>query len=328
MRTVLTSLMLGLAFSTSAQIFEINLAEKGSKIKTVDHGKNITVILKNRLPLGDYQIKVIRSAVPMPPLDLPGSTDAANLAAKIAGKCTKLEAAYEALGAVTQEENISAAYDDLVKEVQSADNTDCATVIGLANKRLAATSTLVWSDELEQGEQIEITITRDNGGAPISWMLTLTTQPHGRWEISYGFNYITQWFYKEDLYYTKAGADGTFVITKEHNRRTISLGQSVMFTYLPFNHDWKGWNFGISPGLGTDLNTATLFLAATLTYRQNFRMHAGLAFNRQYVLVGRYAENDTISADLSFEQLNEKQLRVNPFIAFSFRFRENIFDRE
>lgn len=324
---ILTGLMLSLRTSAYGQVYEIDLSNTDPGTKTVDYGKNITVNMKNKLPFGDYRIQVIRSAIPMDPFDLPkaaGST-AAKTINKSNASCTALETAYNALGAEVNEKSAQKLIGTLKKEIKDADKTTCTAEISSAENLLALTSTTIWSDVLKEGEKVEITIT--NTATNQSWTLILTTQPHGRWEISYGFNFITQWFFKEDLYYTKSDTQGAFVITKEHNRRTVSYSPSIMFTYMPFYKDYTGWNFGISPGLGFDMSSPTVFLCFTTTFRQNLRFHVGLAYNRQYVLMGQYAENDVISEDLSREQLHEKQYMLNPFFALSFRFKENVFDR-
>lgn len=328
---ILTGLILSLRTSAYGQVYEIDLSNTDPGTKTVDYGKNIIVNMKNKLPFGDYRIKAIRSAIPMDPFDLPAApATVPEIMTKGAGtgtSCTALETAYNALGAEVNEK--SAKDKDLIgklkKEINDADKKTCASEITSAENLLALTSTTIWSDVLKEGEKVEITIT--NTATNQSWTLILTTQPHGRWEISYGFNFITQWFFKEDLYYTKSDTQGTFVITKEHNRRTVSYSPSIMFTYMPFYKDYSGWNFGISPGLGFDMSSPAVFLCFTTTFRQNLRMHVGLAYNRQYVLMGQYAENDVISEDLSREQLHEKQYMLNPFFALSFRFKENVFDR-
>ncbi len=69
-------------------------------------------------------------------------------------------------------------------------------------------------------------------------------------------------------------------------------------------------------------------LGPTLVYRRNLSLHIGVAAARVDQLLGRYTVGETITTNLTPEQLRESNYRLNPFVSLSFNFATSPFSSE
>lgn len=147
------------------------------------------------------------------------------------------------------------------------------------------------------------------------------TERKGSWQTTFGFNFIH--LGKNDTYFSKT-ADSIFVITEGTNQKKYDFHPTVMFTWYP--NSPKDFNFGLSGGVGYDLEKSlSVFAGGSIIYNQNITITAGLAFHNQQRLNSNYRKGDKIKDNLTFEQLHDEYIRLNPFISISFRLDKSPF---
>jgi len=148
------------------------------------------------------------------------------------------------------------------------------------------------------------------------------TERKGSWQTTFGFNFIH--LRNNDTYFSKT-VDSTFVIAEGTNQNKYDFYPTIMFTWYANNSDTI--NFGLSGGLGYDLEkSVSVFVGGSIIYNQNITITAGLAFHNQQRLNSAYQEGDLIKENLSFEQLHEDYIRLNPFLSIAFRLDKSPFN--
>ncbi len=78
-------------------------------------------------------------------------------------------------------------------------------------------------------------------------------------------------------------------------------------------------------GLGYDLSAPTVFLGASVLYRTNLQVVAGVVMNRQRRLRGEYQAGDVLKESLDLDQLTEKTYRPNVFFGVALRLGKSPF---
>lgn len=148
------------------------------------------------------------------------------------------------------------------------------------------------------------------------------TERKGSWQTTFGFNFIH--LRNNDTYFSKT-VDSTFVIAEGTNQNKYDFYPTIMFTW--YANDSDTINFGLSGGLGYDLKkSVSVFVGGSIIYNQNITITAGLAFHNQQRLNSAYQEGDLIKENLSFEQLHEDYIRLNPFLSIAFRLDKSPFN--
>lgn len=290
------------------QLYTLDLAKTVNQTKTesVTAGKPFRVVIQNKLHSvrSGYTLSVTVNRNKIKPLVLPQGSQGvigANSKCKLDSSLTYEEELAEAISRLSP---------NGCREGMIAHHSDTLGVYVLNN-----------------GERLEVALTRNVDDEKRSWVYTFTTEPRGEWEVTYGFSFISPIFSKEGRFHTAAQDSQSYVIRKDHNRRKLDFVPSVFFSWMPANPRSDVWVVGLSGGLGFDTTSPTVFAAATVSYNQNLKVHLGLAAHQQEVLLGKYQEGDHVNEVLDFSQLHEKLYRINPFFSLSLRLSQNPFGK-
>ncbi|MFN0013383.1 MAG: hypothetical protein ACKVU2_02445, partial [Saprospiraceae bacterium] len=179
---------------------------------------------------------------------------------------------------------------------------------------------------LAKSQNLKITIKRTNkAGKELEWVRTYKTPARGKWLTSYSFNFITQAFGKERLFFTQNVGMDSFQITCETNRKWVGFVPGITFTWLSAAGFKRDLGVGVSGGIGFDLEKPVVFAGVSFIYNQNLSLTLGVAAHQVKDLNGKYSEGDIIRENLSPDQLMIEPYRVNPFVSLSFRFDKNPF---
>jgi hypothetical protein len=178
---------------------------------------------------------------------------------------------------------------------------------------------------LSKGENLEVTILRyDSSGQPIQWKHIYTTESRGRWVTSYGFSFIYPCINKEKTYHL-SNVDTALVITPDASRNKIRYVPTIYFTWLSSSYDYKDFAWGLTGGIGWDQTFPTIFAGGSVFYNQNISLAAGITAHQQSYLLDRYYPGELVSLSTPESQLHDKRIVFNPFVALTFRFKENFF---
>lgn len=269
----------------------------------------------------DYTVEINRRYIPIKPMSL--IADPTAMATNITA-CS-LTTEINNLCLITEEKDIPGKIEEIRKLLVPGSCTQ--DQINYAKRILfESTTDSLGQFILEDGEELEIVISRTTPGGPLKeWKVIYSTEPRGEWQTSYGFSYITQFFDAQQLYFALP-MDSGYIITKEHNRKKLIFAPSIFFTWMPTNKLNRNFVCGFSGGLGFDIKNPTVFLGGTVSYNQNIKLHIGLAAHRQLALKGNYSAGQFISLTLDKDQLHDYTDTVNPFFSVSFRLDRNPFE--
>ena len=179
---------------------------------------------------------------------------------------------------------------------------------------------------LAKSQILKITVKRTNKvGKELEWVRIYKTPSRGKWLTSFSFNFVTQAFSKERLYFTKNVGMDSFQITRETNRRWMHFVPGITFSWLSAKSFKRDIGIGVSGGIGLEVDKPVVFLGSTIFYNQNLSLTLGIAAHQVKDLNGKYKEGDIIRENLSPDQLMIEPYRVNPFISLSLRFDKNPF---
>lgn len=346
---LLLLLLLFIFINSYSQNITIDLSEKNQESvkKTVNSDSKLTIKATNLLLKDDtYTISVNRVKQDIPEIPTPSvagvTPDADGGVGIAAGSKTYLSSGCELeddiidLFSQTDELILSNKIKKLNKTISSDFPNTCDPTKDpeTIKEIISKTEKILWDDELKNGEEIVIEITKKNAdGSTKKWKHVYSTEARGKWQVSYGFSFITQGFNSENLYYsateTTSGANPktSYRIKKEINRGTLKFAPSIFFTWMPTSRLNKNDAWGLSGGLGFDFENPTVFFSGTYSFNQNIKIHAGIVFHKQQTLLGKYKENQEINEPLSREQLHEELYKINPFISLSYRFSSNPFSQ-
>lgn len=290
-----------------------------------------TIQVINRLPNGKYEIKIEIEDETIKPFSNDDITPltTVRLSNEKDNRCNQISTLISRL----QESDEEATLSSLRAELESLLNIteDSCPNSNMAKALLASIDYISPKITIKGSKTLIITVKRTNkDGKVLEWIRTCNTPSRGKWVTAYGFNFITQWFGKESVYFSKdIGAD-QYKITREENRKKIDFAPSVFFTWVPTNNIGKrnvrqNFKFGFSGGLGFDSEKVMVFAAPSIIYNQNLSFHIGIAARQINVLKGKYNDCEIVTESLSIDQLHDAQYRANVFMAISFRFDKNPF---
>jgi len=321
----LLCLTIGFSTTLSAQEKTITLdlatETNGSVTVSLSPG-TYNLVIKNKLPESNYNIKVMVEDEEFPPF----STDAIIKSGgkALTGACGEIETLINEINLLEDETALSHKIAELKYLLILQKNT-CENY-GTAENLIARTETKFKIDDLQKSQTLTITVKRTNKeGKELEWIRIYKTPSRGRWITSYSFNFITQWGGKEMLFYTKNIGMDSFEITREHNRKWVDFVPGVTFTWLPACGMKKSLVCGWSGGIGFDLAKPVVYVGGSLIYNQNLSMTFGFAAQQVKQLHGKYNEGDLIRENLSTDQLIIEPYRVKPFVSLSLRFDKNPF---
>ena len=304
--------------------------DAGSEQKETVAPGTYEVRIINRAPGNSYSVTVLVRTIPIPPLAAP--TAAAPALAPPSG-CKKTEAAIEELRNTKDETRVSELTDNLEKALTDEKCEDLRTRADSVRDATKQT----WKPQviLEAGQEVDVTVTRPatDRKSTVTWKHTFSTQPRGEWRLSYGFATVfplgfgsgNGLFGKPASYFAKAAGSGTYVVTKQTDRSGLDVVPVVGYTFMSTNRLNRALAHSLTAGLGIDLKTPTGIVAYALTYNQNVTLSFGLGFHSEPVLRGTFAPGETITTNLTPDDLNNNKFRVRPVFMLTLRSLKNPF---
>ncbi len=181
---------------------------------------------------------------------------------------------------------------------------------------------------LKSGEVATITVTRSAVGSEKdskTWTFTFTAGVRGAWLMHYGFSF----FGNRDRAFTAVavpGQQGSYKITPVARRNNLEYLPTFTFSYVPAWVRRQGWGVAATAGIGTDLSNVTALLGGSFIIRDNVNIYVGVAATKQQRLNGKYHNDDTVTENLSADQLNDKVYVPTIVFGVGFRFSSNPFN--
>jgi hypothetical protein len=309
------------AFSQNTLTLDLASAPTGTLNFPLQAGDH-TVILKNKLPSGNYEIKVEVEDVLLEPLSLPSDGTISAFIDTV--NCDSLKSIVELLRQLDSEAELPAKRAELAA-LLIPENDSCPDY-GTALNMDTTFDSRYEIKGLKKSQILKITVKRTNkAGEELEWVRIYKTPSRGKWLTTYSFNFITQAASKEHLYFAKNIGMDSFQITRETNRKWVNFVPGITFSWLPAEEIGESWAIGGSGGIGFDLEKPVVFAGVSFIYNQNLSLTIGAAAHQVKDLNGKYNEGDIIRENLSPDQLMIEPYRVNPFISLSLRFDKNPF---
>jgi hypothetical protein len=165
-----------------------------------------------------------------------------------------------------------------------------------------------------------------------TWTFKFTAGVKGAWLMHYGFSFLgnrDHAFFAAAIPNTPGGQAGQgtqYKITPKATRNNLQYLPSFTFSYMPARFQDRGWGIAPTAGLGTDLSNVAAFIGATLIVRDNVNVYVGVAGAKQQRLNGKYHSGDTVTENLSEDQVNEKVYVPAVVFGVGFRFSSNPFN--
>jgi hypothetical protein len=317
----------------SAQALIVDLAGPENDSAQVTPGRYFVSVI-NLAPKYKYSASVSVEDLSILPLRNPFAT---------AGNgCDALKAATKTLEHVDREENVAAAV-GTVNTAVTAGGADpaCNLTLIYARQLLGRTTythrspTDIAVYRLGAGMTLRVRVTRTDatGGSVRVWERVFSTGPKGTWATTFGYAAVmtaglaSHGVFADQVGYTsKDIGDGKFVITPDRDPKRFDLVPAILFSFRKAV-DKGGLLPGWTAGLGPDLTTPTVFLGVGWTYWSNLHLSVGAVMRREPRLLGRYSSGDTVTTNLTGDQLVEQVWQPRPYLSVSFRFADNIFKR-
>jgi hypothetical protein len=208
----------------------------------------------------------------------------------------------------------------------------CGEVLQVANEIKTIESLLEKTSQtineifnLKAGENLEFTIIRKDNGAV--WKYVFDSGERGIWLTSYGFAFISNILKQQkEFIVKKINTDSNIVSSFTPAGSEFDFAPSIFYTWLPKAKEGDEWVYGISGGLGINLESPVTMLGFSITYNWNLNIMLGVAGH----IIKKQSESYTISQKITasdVDLLNRKTVVFDPFIAFTFRFGSNPFSK-
>jgi len=324
----LVSLFLLNASAAAAADFVIDLATHPGDLTISVAPGNLTISVVHQVPGRDYGVTAVSEAIPIPPLTLPAGISLP-LVGAVDPACIALDKDLKDIAPPADEAAVASAAAKITGLLKDTACPSGNAVYKAAAAVLATYSAArpIGSFNVRAGEQIKVTIQRlkDNRAPEKTWTTTYSTGARGTWLTTYGFTFVPL---QDDLYFSAAGQkQGEFVITKQRADAISDLKfvPSIMFSWLSASKQLSNFAFSPAAGFGATSDSLTALLGATAMYNANLAFTGGLAITQQRRLAGKYTEGQTVSENLSEDQLHEKVLKPSLFFGVTFRFGSNPF---
>lgn len=294
---------------------------------TVSPGNGIALELINRLPNGRYNVTVLEEVIPIAPFEWPSGKGP--FVSKGGPTPTPCEAYFatliSALESATEETEVPVLVQKLRAEIDAHPN-DCTPEKKKPLALIERTTEVIAEDlTLNSSQRIVVTVERIHPpvSTPRIWQRTFATQERGKWNTSYGLNFIPS---TEPRYFSKvSGTAGEFTITRESNRRKFDFAPSVYFSWQATKQLLQDVAWGMAAGLGFDLEKPIAFLGPAFTYNWNLSLITGVVMHQERRLRGQYQNGQTIRENLSSDALTDQSYRPAWFVGLSYRFGSNPF---
>jgi hypothetical protein len=157
-----------------------------------------------------------------------------------------------------------------------------------------------------------------------------------QWLTYYGFNFAPSG--NED-YFSKTNTGVTpvtYTITRKNATHGSAFSASVYFMRIPGEDgftDWTkftGWRSGdvmggLTAGVGFDFDNPTVFLGYGVGWGYNVLVTAGVVMHKENRLNGQYTAGQTITENLTSDQLTDSTYKPRAYVGVAFRFGSNPF---
>ena len=303
---------------------KINLAKNQGNviIETVSTGRAFNILIENRL-LGsknEYLIVIEKKVSEIEALTFPGKPKTISTNKEESCDFTN-EISY--LYSLTDEKEMPKSIKKIKTKIKkskcSKEKKDIAYDL-----LTEETSPFVSKQFLNDGEQIEVTVSRKVNDSVRVWKNIYKAQPRGKWVTTYGFSFITDAFKRKKTYFLKEKGD-MFAVTKKHREKRLMYVPTVFFTWIPTKNLNKDISGSWTGGLGFDLESPAVFLGRSWIYNQNINLTVGLSTHKQDFLKGEYSSKDEFPSTKSYDDIHDDRYVINPFISLAFRFGSPIF---
>jgi len=302
-------------------VIEIDLASPVlTDTYSVSNGEPFDITIINFLPSAHYNIT--KSMADVSPGLSPVPAAVAAPARAVMPTCASLIAALDGAGTEVK-----------FALAMAEAKVDQATCTAYANYYKFSTKTYT---DVKLTNQI-LTITITNKDSNVAWTFKFVPRQRGRFLTTYGFTFIPLGFSKPETYYAQPQTSTTgtttttnYLISKGSSESKLDFAPTVLFHYAPYSS--RPLSVSYTGGLGINFSSSinsgispTVLAGISLLYYQNVGLSFGLAGHTLNRLKGKYAPGQVIATNLESTDLNEKVIRVNPFISVTFRFSSNPF---
>ncbi len=333
----------GRMFFFCAVAFALTTAHVGAQSLGIDLGRTkpgeatttavdpgtYTISFTNLLPGRAYIVSVQHHAIPIEPLPvtaIPWLKPPASPAERaLADICPALHSATTALTAAVAEEQVAA----LADAVERALGAGCADTGGVdAAKALVARTAQIMTVSLGAGEEAVVEIQRgeiDKDHPAAQWTLKLSSGARGEWLTSYGFTIGAN---RDERYFSQASADNKFTVTRERDVSSAVVIPSIYFSWQSRSADRRNWAFSPTVGFGITKDAPSVMAGVSATFNRNIAFVAGVAIYQQTRLSGQYVEGQTISENLSANQLQRDVWKPGFVAGVTLRFGSNPFSTD
>jgi hypothetical protein len=305
-------------------VLNLATAAKSDTMQVVPGRYSFT--LTNRIPTADYRVHFGEVPVEIEALPAFSGKDF------VAG-CEKIAAKVSGLEQIKREADVPKAIDAFHDEAAvEGVRTSCADDVELGESLVARTSAAAGEWTVRRGFLLIVTVSRISSGSTTAeqWKFVFTPGARGAWRITYGFAFpILRGvadggvFGNQERFFARQVGD-KFVVTEGRARRDFDAVPTVFYSFIPSGDAGWRWN-ALTAGLGLDITKPMVLLGTGVTYNDNILLTAGLGARQEAALLGRYQPGDTLTSNLSEEQLTEQVFRFRPFVSATFRFRTNPF---
>lgn len=288
----------------------------GSRASTRSVAPNeYTFELRNIVPgsQDEYAVVVEHRLVAIPQLD-PRTTPVA--AGVVDGQCPHILSIVADLDSATAEERVSR----LAGELRSVicEDPELARQQHFYLEQVIRRA-VPGTYSLGAGQELVVTVERPGRDGPERWSLILTTGGRGEWDLGYGFVFVPR--NGDEPYVEALDTDSPAFVVGNDEGEGYRFVPALFYYWTPRSAAERDWSFSLSAGLGADITDPSLFLGAAFTYNRNVSLIAGGAATQERRLRARYeSPADTLSENLTADQLLQEQFEPNFFFGVSFRF--------
>jgi hypothetical protein len=294
------------------------------------------LIATGRVATANYQAEVTLESLPIPPFAQPGTvvgaapapapmpfaTQCAAYEKELARLATDATNKYQApdLKKPNAEEEFSDALGKLRVQVQSP-QAGCLpdpAAVQLLKQLDDSTRWEIGTFTMVRGQVLTVKMSRQrDADHQQKFSYEIKTGKRGTWFATYGFGITPN---NDDRYYSKAGDNDTFAITKKHDNGGLNPTAAVFYTWLPSRRENADVNYGLAGGIGVDQSNLALFLGLHVTFNQNLGVIGGIALHQETRLRGEYENGQSVTENLTSDALEEKILKPCWFIGLAMRF--------
>lgn len=296
--------------ASQEQRFDLTATTASTDAPIIVQPGKLMVEIFNKAPAARYRINWQITSQTVPPLQWPSAdkSDARTKCDSVKTIAAELAEMKEEEGIADLKELLEDLMDDCNDPGRAADERAAREVIEKTKQSSEVT--------LDPGAELHLTIVRHDGNKDLKrWEVTYRAASSGDWFASYGFTFLPS---RDDAFYSRNRGDGSFAIEHQNDNDDFAFVPSVFYSWAPAK--LSPVNFSITGGLGFDLSSPVVFLGGAVTVYKNLSLVAGAAMHEQVRLNGHYAPGDTLSENLTEDQLTEETFAPNVFFGLSFRF--------